>query len=81
MEKIYRVQMNSKGMPNFATAVEVVDRPQREWIKTDRTYCGATVYKCPVCGADIDEMPTVMGVPKYKFCPSCGAQMKGADDE
>ena len=31
MEKLYRVQMNSKGMPNFSTAVEVADRPQ-EWI-------------------------------------------------
>lgn len=31
MEKIYRVQMNSKDMPNFSTAVEVADRPQ-EWI-------------------------------------------------
>ena len=31
-EKIYRVQMNSKGMPNFSTAVEVADRPQGEWI-------------------------------------------------
>lgn len=31
MEKIYRVQMNSKGMPNFATAEEVADRPQG-WI-------------------------------------------------
>jgi len=30
-EKIYRVQMNSKGMPNFATAVEIADRPQG-WI-------------------------------------------------
>ena len=28
MEKIYRVQMNNKGMPNFSTAVEVADRPQ-----------------------------------------------------
>ena len=31
MEKIYRVQMNSKGMPNFSTAVEIADRPQG-WI-------------------------------------------------
>ena len=31
MTKIYRVQMNSKGMPNFSTAVEVADRPQG-WI-------------------------------------------------
>lgn len=30
-EKIYRVQMNSKGMPNFSTAVEIADRPQ-EWV-------------------------------------------------
>lgn len=33
MEKIYRVQMNNKGMPNFSTAVEVADRPQGEWIE------------------------------------------------
>ena len=31
MEKIYRVKLNSKGMPNFSTAVEIADRPQ-EWI-------------------------------------------------
>ena len=27
MEKIYRVKLNSKGMPNFSTAVEVEDIP------------------------------------------------------
>lgn len=32
MEKIYRVKLNNKGMPNFATAVEIADRPQGEWI-------------------------------------------------
>ena len=31
MEKIYRVKLNIKGMPNFSTAVEVADRPQG-WI-------------------------------------------------
>jgi hypothetical protein len=31
MEKIYRVQMNNNGAPNFATAEEMSDRPQ-EWI-------------------------------------------------
>ena len=35
MEKIYRVQMNSKGMPNFSTAVEIADRPSGEWIDAD----------------------------------------------
>jgi rubredoxin len=48
---------------------------------------GATVYKCSVCGDVVDEMPTVMGVPKYRYCPSCGAKMKivwvvkGADND
>ena len=32
MEKLYKVQMNSKGAPDFSTAVEVADRPQGEWI-------------------------------------------------
>ena len=33
MTKIYKVQMNSKGMPNFSTAVEVADRPQDDDFK------------------------------------------------
>lgn len=66
-EKIYRVQMNSKGMPNFSTAVEIADRPQGEWIKDD-DWC-----KCSVCGNTFDELTD--------FCPSCGARMKGVDDE
>lgn len=78
MEKIYRVKLNKNGAPNFATAEEI---PQGEWIETDMRCYGATAYKCSVCGDDVDEMPTVMGVPKYKFCPYCGARMKGADDE
>ena len=57
------------------------DRPQGKWIETDRTYFGATVFKCSVCCDEIDEMPTVMGVPKYRYCPYCGIKMKGADDD
>ena len=57
------------------------DRQQGEWIETDRLNCGAKVYQCSICGEDVDEMPTVMGVPKYRFCPYCRARMKGADDE
>lgn len=57
------------------------DRPQGEWIKTDRLNCGARVYQCSICGEDVDEMPTVMSVPKYRFCPYCRAKMKGVDNE
>ena len=45
-EKIYRVQMNSKGMPNFATAVEIADRPQG-WIPcSERSPEKAGHYLC-----------------------------------
>lgn len=40
-EKIYRVQMNSKGMPNFSTAVEVADRPSA----VDLSSVYSTAYK------------------------------------
>ena len=76
MEKIYRVQMNSKGMPNFSTAVEVADRPQGEWIfrrefVEDTPFTG---YRCSNCN-----YWKSMGA--WNYCPNCGCRMKGADDE
>ena len=43
MEKIYRVQMNAKGMPNFATAKEVVRCKEcKHWHKWSdgEMFCG-----------------------------------------
>ena len=73
MEKLYRVQMNSKGMPNFSTAVEVADRPQGEWIfrrefVEDTPFTG---YRCSNCN-----YWKSMGA--WNYCPNCGARMKGA---
>ena len=44
MTKIYKVQMNSKGMPNFSTAVEVADRPQA-WIPSMSACCRTCEYR------------------------------------
>ena len=87
MEKIYRVQMNSKGMPNFGTAVEIADRPKGEWIPCTKRGLPLTElgrrerqewygYKCSKCnfiykGNALTESP---------FCQNCGADMKGIDD-
>ena len=71
MEKIYRVQMNSKGMPNFSTAVEV---PQGEWeIYVISPFDGEDC-RCSECGQ-------TGCVPYWDYCPNCGARMKGVDDE
>ena len=44
-----------------------------EWKPFDLTW-GRSIYYCSVCEESVD-MPTVMGKPKYKFCPNCGAKM------
>ena len=76
MEKMYRVQMNNKGMPNFSTAVEVAERPQGYWTKTD-----VATYRCSKCGkiqiADDDN--------ELNYCCCCGSRnkvrRKGTGDE
>ena len=73
MEKIYRVQMNSNGMPNFSTAVEVADRPQGEWIYTNDPLRLDDEWVCSRCGN--------VSFARTNFCDRCGARMKGADDE
>jgi len=78
MEKIYRVKLNSKGMPNFSTAVEVADRPQGEWINKHKWDNGFLERECSLCGA---MKPILMHTAKINYCPNCGARMKGADDE
>lgn len=49
-----------------------VDRPQGEWKPKNHH----TDY-CSNCGFEETQWRTA----DYNFCPSCGARMKGADDE
>ena len=72
MEKLYKVQMNANGMPNFSTAVEVADRPQGKWIfrrefVEDTPFTG---YRCSNCN-----YWKSMGA--WNYCPNCGADMRG----
>jgi hypothetical protein len=120
-EKIYRVQMNSKGMPNFSTAVEVADRPQDdefknfdrgdlialieaqeerigelladrpqgEWkeVYAETDYRNGWIeFSCECCGhqhgLESGEYGWSYGEPiPWKFCPLCGARMKGGEDD
>ena len=71
MTKIYRVQMNGNGAPDFSTAVEIADRPQVEWVR----YMG-DIWTCSACGESLmcDDIEC------NNYCPNCGARMKGAID-
>ena len=47
-----------------------------EWIEHDDDWCG-TFYTCSACGCD---WTTIDGTPQennMRFCPKCGAHMKG----
>ena len=82
MEKLYKVQMNSKGAPDFSTAVEVADRPQGKWRVTDEDGWanGTHALICSECGEGYHlNIERVIG--DWNFCPNCGCRMKGADDE
>ena len=81
MEKIYRVQMNSKGMPNFATAVEIADRPQGKWIDAEIPLESGGSMPIQVCNLCKTFYPLAYTGGGHRFCPNCGARMKGADDE
>lgn len=52
--------------------------PKRgEWIEyrpPTESYCG--MVECPFCGEELVGEPT-----DFNYCPNCGSQMKGADDE
>ena len=41
------------------------------------THEDAGVWICGVCGEEVGEMGNEYGVPKYNFCPYCGADMTG----
>ena len=57
-------------------ALPSADRPQGEWFKDDEG-----TFICSACGSGYKDQPTLMGKPMFKWCPLCGARMKGADDE
>ena len=67
--------------------IPAADRPKGEWIdSTEQTWTPS--IKCSNCGAMFHEVATDL-IEKYglsvaddwNFCPNCGADMRGADDE
>jgi len=51
------------------------DRPQGEWIDRGMRVPSSWIKKCSLCGYETDTWRWC------NYCPSCGARMKGADDE
>ena len=64
-----------------APTIDAVSVVHGEWKPFDLTW-GRSLYACSVCG-EVEYLPcdAFNGKPLFKFCPNCGAKMKGADDE
>ena len=57
---------------SICEALHKVSRPQGKWIEMYRNGFGNMIYMCSKCN---------FHTTKSNYCPNCGAQMKGADDE
>lgn len=61
---------------NAVEALPSADRPHGEWEMQEDI--DGLYGICSICGHDADFSHYYKA---YKFCPNCGARMKGADDE
>ena len=71
----------SDALMEEINAIPSADRPQGEWIDAEIPLeCGGTmpIQVCNLCKTFYPLAYTGGG---HRFCPNCGAQMKGADDE
>jgi hypothetical protein len=51
------------------------DRPTGEWIDMTESSKDVPKYRCSACGYDS------FSAVRYRYCPNCGARMKGEDNE
>ena len=55
------------------------EQPKKgRWISADAMFHGVPFY-CSECGENTWD--TVMGKPRWNFCPNCGAKMEGVGNE
>ena len=80
-----------EAVERFKEEYEIADRPQGEWterevFRSDDNNTSNPIIddwqsaKCSVCGK-YHTTPYLYYFDDFNYCPHCGAQMKGADDE
>ena len=56
-----------------APATRIPEQRKGKWIPKDKIFEGIP-FECSICGEETRE--TVMGKPRFEFCPMCGAYME-----
>ena len=74
-------EIERETLDAYHMAIEALSgRPQGEWIEVE-DYIGDVHYKCTQCG---EEWTFPDGTPEENnanFCPKCGADLRGKDNE
>ena len=67
---------------HLVSDVSEADRPQGEWyqIKDHKVMGEGYLWHCSLCGHRVYQDSSA-NYPTENYCPTCGARMKGADDE
>lgn len=66
------VKLSDESIRKIKEALAVGTVRHGKWVKVEHY---GTVYSCSYCGELTTE--TVMGKPRYEYCPMCGAKMDG----
>lgn len=64
-------------LTNAIKSLPSADRPNGEWKYLHGSMGSYMTIHCPFCGNTFNDVAEW----KYNYCPSCGARMKGGDDE
>lgn len=79
MKKLYMVELNSQGAPNFSTAVEQPYHKTGKWLPDNNNYI-TPHFVCSACEMS-QKVETVMYKPIWAYCPRCGARMMEGEQE
>lgn len=80
IKALYKYSFVSKDViEKEINAIPSADRPQGEWLEHWYPHFDVAGIECSICSKDVPYWGRNYDMPRY--CPFCGARMKGADDE
>lgn len=80
IQQMDKILEHNKALCNFIKAIPSADRPQGEWIDAEIPLESGGSMPIQACNLCKTFYPLAYTGGGHRFCPNCGARMKGADD-
>ena len=81
IQQMDKILEHNKVLCNFIEAIPSADRPQGEWVDAEIPLESGDTMPIQVCNLCKTFYLLAYTGGGHRFCPNCGARMKGADDE